>query len=345
METSVTERRLLLAGLSLPELAGLLGSRPRALEVLKWMHSGPEEGSVPKISADSWKLLLTRCQLPTAEVVERSVSEDGTTKFLLGFNGVQVETVAIPTEGRTTICVSSQSGCSRKCVFCATAKIGFNRNLAAGEILTQYLIAARAAPPDAPARNVVFMGMGEPMDNLDQVLHAVELLTQAPAPMLRAERVTVSTSGILPGMERFLREGKASLALSLNATTDSQREALMPQTRQYPIAALMDALREDRMRNPKRFHFIEYVLFDGVNDTDEDADRMVKLLEGTNSRVNLIPHNPFPGSPLSPPRPERMLAVQQRVGAAGIRCLVRMPRGQEISAACGQLARRRGETT
>ncbi|MDQ3263228.1 MAG: 23S rRNA (adenine(2503)-C(2))-methyltransferase RlmN [Myxococcota bacterium] len=343
METPVPERRLLLAGQSLPELAGLLGSRARALEVLRWMHSAPAEGSVPKISAERWQLLLTRCQLPTAEVVERSVSEDGTTKFLLGLNGVQVETVAIPTEGRTTICVSSQSGCSRKCVFCATAKIGFNRNLVAGEILTQYLIAARAAPPDAPARNVVFMGMGEPMDNLDQVLHAVELLTQAPAPMLRAERITVSTSGILPGMERFLREGKASLALSLNATTDVQREALMPQTRQYPIAALMDALREDRVLNPKRFHFIEYVLFDGVNDTDEDADRMVALLAGTNSRVNLIPHNPFPGSPLSPPRPERMLAVQQRVAAAKIRCLVRMPRGQEISAACGQLARRRGE--
>lgn len=343
MEPSTSPRRIPLAGLTLSELSDLLDSRARALEVIRWMHSSPAPDSAPKISAESWKDLQARCELPTADLIERSVSEDGTTKFLLGMHGVQVETVAIPTQGRTTICVSSQSGCSRKCLFCATAKIGFNRNLQAGEILTQFLIASRAAPKDAPARNVVFMGMGEPMDNLDQVLHAVELLTQAPAPMLRAERITVSTSGILPGMKRFLREGKASLALSLNASTDEQREALMPQTRQYPIESLMEALREDRALNPKRFHFIEYVLFEGLNDTDEDARRVVKLLEGTNSRLNLIPHNPFPGSELRPPPTERLAAFQNLIAASGIRCLVRMPRGTEISAACGQLARRRGE--
>jgi 23S rRNA (adenine2503-C2)-methyltransferase len=179
--------------------------------------------------------------------------------------------------------------------------------------------------------------MGEPMDNLDQVLRAVTVLTQPPL-QLRAQRVTVSTSGVLPGMRRFLAESSASLALSLNATTDETRRQLMPQTRMWPIAALLGALRDDARRAPARVHFIEYVLFAGVNDTDADADRLVALLDGIAARVNLIPHNPHPGSPLAPPSPERLLAFQRRVAGQGVRCLVRWPRGRAIAAACGQLA-------
>jgi 23S rRNA (adenine2503-C2)-methyltransferase len=180
--------------------------------------------------------------------------------------------------------------------------------------------------------------MGEPLDNLDEVLRAVEVLTQSPAPQLAAVQVTVSTSGVLPGMRRFLKECRASLALSLNATTDDVRDRLMPHNRTWPIESLLGLLREDATHDARRIHFIEYVLFDGVNDTDADADRLVQLLQGVSARVNLIPHNPFEGNPLGPPSNERVRAFHERVVSQGLRCMVRWPRGQEIAAACGQLA-------
>jgi len=182
------------------------------------------------------------------------------------------------------------------------------------------------------------MGMGEPMDNLDAVMSAVDRLLEPPLPRVGAQHVTVSTSGVLPGMKRFLREGRGHLALSLNATTDAAREALMPQNRQWPIGDLLEALREDQRRGSGRRYFIEYVLWDGVNDTDADADRLVELLRGLNAHVNLIPHNPFAGNPLRPPSPERVQRFWKLVADGGVRCLVRQPRGREIAAACGQLA-------
>jgi 23S rRNA (adenine2503-C2)-methyltransferase len=205
-------------------------------------------------------------------------------------------------------------------------------------MVAQFLFARADAPQEAPARNVVFMGMGEPMDNLDAVLAAVEVLTQLPAPGLSAGHITVSTSGVLPGMRRFLRESRAHLALSLNGTTDAQRERLMPQTRSWPIAELLGVLREEALGRPGRQPFIEYVLFEGINDSDEDASRLVQLLEGLSARVNLIPHNPTPRVDLRPPSRSRVLAFQDRVHRGGVRALVRWPRGQEIAAACGQLA-------
>jgi 23S rRNA (adenine2503-C2)-methyltransferase len=182
------------------------------------------------------------------------------------------------------------------------------------------------------------MGMGEPMDNLDEVLRAVEVLTQGPAPQLRAESVTVSTSGVLPGLVRFLAESKAALALSLNATTDEVRAQVMPQTKTWPIAELLGALKDDaRRRGCKRDYFIEYVLFGDLNDTDADADRLVRLLEGIPSRVNLIPYNPFPGTGLKTPAEARVRAFHERLVAQGVLTLTRWPRGREIAAACGQL--------
>jgi 23S rRNA (adenine2503-C2)-methyltransferase len=186
------------------------------------------------------------------------------------------------------------------------------------------------------------MGMGEPMDNLDEVLAAVERLTEAAAPRLAWSHVTVSTSGVLPGMKRFLAESRAHLALSLNATTDEQRERLMPHNRVWPIRDLLGALREDQARGGGREYFVEYVLWDGVNDTPEDAARLVALLSGLRARVNLIPHNPFEGSALRPSPEERVRAFQSLVHSAGIRCLIRWPRGRDIAAACGQLAFRGG---
>jgi 23S rRNA (adenine2503-C2)-methyltransferase len=218
--------------------------------------------------------------------------------------------------------------------------MGFLRPLRADEIVLQYALARAEAPTGAPPRNVVFMGMGEPLDNLEEVLRAVEVLTDEASPRLRAHHVTVSTSGILPAMKAFLRRSRAHLALSLNATTDEARDRLMPQNRKWPIAALLGALLEDHRRGGGRRYFVEYVLWDGVNDSDADARRLVDLLRELPAHVNLIPHNPFAGSALRPPSTERVRAFQELVKAGGARCLVRWPRGREIGAACGQLARR-----
>jgi 23S rRNA (adenine2503-C2)-methyltransferase len=232
--------------------------------------------------------------------------------------------------------VSSQAGCTRQCDFCATARLGFGRNLRAGEIVLQYLVAA-AANPECQPRNVVFMGMGEPLDNLDEVLAAVRGLTDV-FPGLAPRHVTVSTAGVLPGMKRFLAESSANLALSLNATTDDVRTRVMPHNTRWPIAALLDLLREDGARRSKRRSFIEYVLLAGINDTDDDARRLGELLRGLNAQVNLIPHNAFPGSAYAAPSRAATLRFQEQVKSRRVKSIVRWPRGADIAGACGQLA-------
>jgi 23S rRNA (adenine2503-C2)-methyltransferase len=332
-------------GLALHELADRLGSRTRALVARKWLYAArpvpaqlPQR--IPHVSAEAWAEVRAKAPMPAWRITDRAEAADGTTKFVLDLSGAAVETVLIPGPGRSTVCLSSQAGCTRHCQFCATASLGFTRSLAPGEIVLQYLVAAAEAPVTAPARNVVFMGMGEPMDNLDAVLAAVNQLTDAAAPRLSTNNVTVSTAGIVPGMERFLRECPAHLALSLNATTDAARERLMPHDKVWPIAALLDTLRADHARGSRRRYFIEYVLWEGINDSDADAARLATLLAGLPAHVNLIPHNAFPGNRLGPPSHPRMLAFQRSVRAAGVRCLLRRPRGREIAAACGQLALR-----
>lgn len=329
--------------LSLAELSGLLGHRSAALDARRWFytantapHDLPE--ALAGIAAPRWQALRRAAPLPTWRPAREARSADGTVKFVLEFQGASVETVLIPSRGRSTVCVSSQAGCSRQCVFCATARLGFTRPLDAGEILMQYAVAAAKAPETAPARNVVFMGMGEPLDNLDAVLTAVERLLEPGGPQLGAGHVTVSTSGVLPGMQRFLRESRAHLALSLNGTTDPQRERLMPHTRRWPIRDLLEALRVDARSRSSRRYFIEYVLCRDVNDSVADAERLVRLLEGLPAHVNLIPHNPFPENPLRPPSPAAVERFQRLVADRGVRCLVRPVRGGEIAAACGQLA-------
>ena len=282
--------------------------------------------------------------LPTCRA--RQLSNDGTVKYAFAVGeDAAIESVLIPASGRSTLCVSSQVGCTRHCAFCATARLGFRRNLRADEIVAQFWLARRDAPKDAPLRNIVFMGMGEPMDNLEQVLKAVHILTQQPEPQLSAGNITVSTSGVLPGIERFLAESKANLALSLNAADQETRRRLMPQSEVWPMERLLDALRRDAVLNPGRDVFIEMVLFDGINDSDEDARRLISALDGVNARVNLIAHNAFDGSPFRPTPEARLRHFKDIVLASGIRCLTRVPRGQEISAACGQLALRHTDRT
>jgi 23S rRNA (adenine2503-C2)-methyltransferase len=339
-------------GLAFVELQALLGSRTRALAARRWLFAErptppralPER--IPGVTPGAWERVRGAAPLDGWRLVARDEARDGTLKFALelgsGETAATVETVLIPARGRSTVCLSSQSGCTRRCTFCATATLGFRRQLTAGEIVLQYAVAQAAAPPEAPARNVVFMGMGEPMDNLDAVLAAVERLTEEGAPQLGAAHVTVSTAGVLPGMRRFLRASRAQLALSLNATTDALRARLMPHNRAWPIAALLDTLREDAASGSGRRYFIEYVLWDGVNDGDDDARRIVALLDGLPAHVNLIPGNAFEASPLGPPPDERVLRFQRRLAEAGLRAIIRWPRGRDIAAACGQLALRTG---
>jgi 23S rRNA (adenine2503-C2)-methyltransferase len=217
--------------------------------------------------------------------------------------------------------------------------MGFRRNLNAGEIVLQFLTAREAATRSGHAlTNVVFMGMGEPLDNLDAVLLAVRSLTDV-FPGLSPRRVTVSTSGVAPRMSRFLRESRASLALSLNATTDEIRTRLMPHNQTWPLASIVAVLREATVDRPRRF-FVEYVQLPGVNDSAADAERMADLLGGLDCHVNVIPHNPFFGSPFRAPEREETLRFHAQIKERGLTGIIRWPRGREVAGACGQLALR-----
>jgi len=295
---------------------------------------------IPGVSEAILGPLRGSLRLPAARVSSTLRADDGTTKWALEFgDGQSAETVLIPSRTRGTVCVSSQSGCTRACAFCATATLGFRRNLAAGEIVHQYLVARAAAEASGlEATNVVFMGMGEPLDNLEAVLAAVRSLTDV-FPGLSPRRVTVSTSGVVPRMGRFLKESRASLALSLNATTDEVRTRIMPHNKTWPLASIVKVLREATAERPRRF-FVEYVQLPGVNDTAEDAVRIAELLRGLDCHVNVIPHNPFPGSPFRAPEQEETLRFHGQVKARGLKGIIRWPRGRDVAGACGQLALR-----
>jgi 23S rRNA (adenine2503-C2)-methyltransferase len=331
-----------LPGLALGELMALLGSRTAALAAKRWLHQASPPTALPShlpgVSRAAVARLCEVAPLPVWRLHSRSLSSDGTLKLVIGFEDALVETVLIPGRSRSTVCLSSQAGCSRRCTFCATAGLGFNRSLSSSEIVLQYIVARSFARPESPARNVVFMGMGEPMDNLDEVMRAITHLTEPPFPALSEGHVTVSTSGIVPGMRRFLREGRGCLALSLNATSDALRQRLMPHTAQWPISSLLGVLREEAGGRKRRRYFIEYVLWNSVNDGDEDARRLAALLEGLPAHVNLIPHNSFPGADFSPPPPERVARFQCVVRQGGVPCFVRRQKGHDIAAACGQLS-------
>lgn len=215
--------------------------------------------------------------------------------------------------------------------------MGFRRNLTASEIVLQFLIARAAARrAGLEVTNVVFMGMGEPLDNLDPVLAAIRSLTDV-FPGLSPRRVTVSTSGVVPRMGRFLKETRASLALSLNASEDETRTRIMPHNRTWPLVSIVKVLREATQDRPRRF-FVEYVQLPGVNDTPADARRIADLLRGLDCHVNVIPHNPFAGSPFRAPDREETLRFHDQIKSQGLTGIIRWPRGRDVAGACGQLA-------
>jgi len=267
-------------------------------------------------------------------------SRDGSVRYLLRLvDGKTIETVWMPETNRQTLCISSQVGCAVDCHFCGTAQLGLIRNLSAGEIVGQVLtVLAENKDGLRPRTNVVLMGQGEPLLNYDATLAAVRRFADAEGMKIPLRRITLSTSGIVPGIRRLAQEtARPKLAVSLNATTDEQRNAIMPINRKYPLAELMAACREHPLRPWERVTF-EYVLLGGFNDTLEDARRLVELTRGLRCKVNLIPWNAVPELPYRAPTDEAIEAFQQILRAARRLALIRRSRGQDVFAACGQLA-------
>jgi 23S rRNA (adenine2503-C2)-methyltransferase len=280
------------------------------------------------------------------EIRKEFVSRDGSVRYVLGLQDDQsVEAVYMPEKDRATLCLSSQVGCPVDCRFCFTGLLGLKRNLSAGEMVGQVLALLRAQSVsigeslrDGFRLNVVFMGMGEPLLNLSQVMKAVRILADRAGIGIPLRRITISTSGIVPRILDLARElVRPKLAVSLNASTDEQRTALMPLNRRYPLKDLLSACRAYPLRPRERLTF-EYVLLDGINDSDQDAVRVAELLRGIRCKVNLIPYNPGPELPYRPSPLERALAFQQVLVERHVPVFIRISRGQDVMAACGQLS-------
>jgi len=273
--------------------------------------------------------------------VESSV--DGTVKAVLrARDGALIESVLIPEAGRTTLCVSTQVGCAMACTFCATGALGFTRNLATSEIVDQLCRMRELLAPGEPITNIVFMGMGEPLLNLSSVAEAIRILVHPKAFAMAPRRVTVSTVGVVPRIGELLAVAPIHLAVSLHATTDAIRDELVPLNRRYPLETLLAELRALDTVTPRRPVFFEYTLIEGVNDSLDDARRLPGLLRGIPCKLNLIPMNPHPDSPYRPPSEPATDAFLRVVAGAGLRVTLRRSRGDDIAAACGQLALRGG---
>ncbi|MCB2262460.1 MAG: 23S rRNA (adenine(2503)-C(2))-methyltransferase RlmN [Candidatus Thiosymbion ectosymbiont of Robbea hypermnestra] len=309
--------------------------------LFKWLHKhGVVEYAamtdLPKALRDQLYAVARVC-LPRP--VATQPDADGTRKWVLELaDGQRVETVAIPDGDRITLCVSSQVGCALDCPFCATARQGFNRNLTVGEIIGQVWHATRAL--GAVPRNVVLMGMGEPLANFDAVVTATGIMQDDLAYMLSRHRVTLSTSGIVPNIYRLREVSEVSLAVSLHAADNALRDRLVPINRKYPLEMLLPACRAFVAGDRRRRITWEYVMIEGVNDDLAQADRLIRLLEGIPSKLNLIPFNAFPGARFRASSPERVEAFRRRVLRSGMIATTRKTRGGEIAAACGQLVGR-----
>ncbi|MDX8404480.1 MAG: 23S rRNA (adenine(2503)-C(2))-methyltransferase RlmN [Mariprofundaceae bacterium] len=272
-----------------------------------------------------------------SECIANRIAEDGTHKMLLRMpDGKDVETVLIPGVGRLTQCISTQVGCAVGCEFCLTATAGLTRNLSAGEMVSQVMTARDIS--DQEIRNLVLMGMGEPLHNYEEVAKFVRIVTDPMGMAFSPHRVTLSTSGLVPGIYRMIEDDlPCNLALSLNATTDDVRSQIMPINTKYPIAKLITAIRDYiKVKNRKRV-LIEYVMLEGVNDSLDDAHRLVELLDGLGCTINLLPFNPFPDSPFNRPNDTIIAAFRSILVKANMVVVVRESKGDEISAACGQL--------
>jgi 23S rRNA (adenine2503-C2)-methyltransferase len=304
-----------------------------------------EVAHMTELSKELREKVNSIARVTETEIANVFYSTDGTRRYLLKLgDGREAEAVFMPEARRDTICISCQVGCAVGCDFCMTAKLGLKRGMTAGEIVSQVALVLNEVYGEGQelphGTNLVFMGMGEAFLNYHEVMKSIRIMADEKGLGISPKRVTVSTSGIIPRIYDFAREPiRPRLAISLSATTEEQRTRLMPVNSKYTLAELMKACREYPLDERERLTF-EYVMLDGVNDSDEDARRLVKLLNGIRAKVNLIPHNPAPELPYRASPEERILSFQKILVDRDVPAFIRRPRGQDISAACGQLAAR-----
>ncbi|WP_136683283.1 23S rRNA (adenine(2503)-C(2))-methyltransferase RlmN [Falsirhodobacter xinxiangensis] len=347
-----------IVGLTRPQLHAALveigtpdrQAKMRVGQVWQWIyHWGVRDfAQMTNLAKDYRAKLAEHFEVTIPEVVNRQISEDGTRKYLVRIaGGHEVETVYIPEEGRGTLCVSSQVGCTLTCSFCHTGTQKLVRNLTAGEIVGQLMLArddlgewpVMGAPKDEQrlVSNIVLMGMGEPLYNFDNVRDAMKVVMDGEGLSLSRRRITLSTSGVVPEIAKTAEEIGCLLAVSFHATTDEVRDKLVPINKKWNIKALLDALRDyPKLSNSERITF-EYVMLKDVNDTDADAKRLVKLIQGIPAKINLIPFNEWPGSAYQRSDWERIEKFADIIYHAGYASPIRKPRGEDIMAACGQL--------
>jgi len=328
-----------------------MGEKPfRAQQIMKWIYTEMvlDFDAMTNLSKDLRERLKRVAVVSAPEQITVQNSKDGTRKWLLRVDGNNaIETVFIPTDSRGTLCVSSQVGCTLDCTFCSTAQQGFNRNLSAGEIVGQLWYANKTLKDEGYNEqsrkkiisNVVMMGMGEPLSNFDNVVCAMKIMLDDFGFGLSKRRVTLSTSGIVPRIDKLREECSVVLAVSLHAPNDPLRDQLVPLNKRYPIAELLDACRRYLEVQPNNSRITwEYVMIDGMNDQDEHAYQLAKLLKGIPSKINLIPFNPFPGTDYKRSKPDRIERFARILYKQGYTATVRRTRGDDIDAACGQLA-------
>jgi len=321
---------------------GAQGEKPfRVRQVLQWMHQRGEDdfGKMSDLARSLRERLDAVASVQAPAIVGDTTAADGTRKWLLKVDGANaVEAVFIPETSRGTLCVSSQAGCVLDCAFCSTGKQGFNRNLTTAEIVGQLWLANRLLEGKRPVTNVVMMGMGEPLLNLDNVIPALRVMLDDNAYGLSRRRVTVSTAGVVPGIDRLREECPVALAVSLHAPNDALRDRLVPINRKYPLRELIAACNRYLDKAPRDFITFEYVMLEDVNDGEAHARELVAFSKKVSSKFNLIPFNPFPRSEFKRSSPERIRRFAEVLQRGGLTVTTRKTRGDDIAAACGQLA-------
>jgi len=329
---------------SFKELAAFLAERKqpayRAKQIRQWLFQkrAAAFGEMTNLSGAMRRQLEDNFAISRLQTLRRAESSDGTVKFLFGLgDGTSIESVLIPEARRLTLCISTQAGCGFGCAFCATAVLGLKRNLTAGEIVDQVLEASRTLSGNRRITHVVLMGMGEPLANYAQTSSALEVITDGEWGIgISPRRVTLSTVGLVPQIEKLMEQTRVNLAISLHAPTNELRGELMPVNRKYSLEQLLDCCRKLPIPRRKRITF-EYVLLGGVNDSEQQARQLARLLRGIPSKVNVIPFNPHPGSGFRRPAPEQIERFEKVLREEGVQINVRRPRGDDIQAACGQL--------
>jgi len=309
-------------------------------QIFKWIYIRQADGfdTMTDLSKAARSLLSLHFNIPRLAMKDKAASKDGSQKYLFQLrDGRYIESVLIPEKDHYTLCISTQVGCAQGCRFCLTARAGFIRNLTQSEITSQILDIKNDMADPAQLKNIVFMGMGEPLANLTDVIRAIGVITDGDSGFkFSTRRVTVSTAGLVPKLSDLGRSTTVNLAISLNATDDKKRSMLMPINRKYPLKKLMDACRRYPLPNRRKITF-EYILIKGVNDSEEEAKRLTELLRPIKSKINLIPFNEHKGSEFKRPSDEIVRQFQKILSDSGYTTIVRFSKGRDISAACGQL--------